>query len=88
MEFRALHTTSLTEEIAVNLENLLSDLPGIKQFVIAVDSQEFRIVFDERQLGFRALVGEMAKAGCPLRSINAALLFADSAPKLDGGRTS
>lgn len=77
MEFRVLHTSSLTEEIAQKLEKLLTDLPGIQRFTIAVEHQEFHITFDESQLAFRSLIREMSKVGCPLRSINAALLLGD-----------
>ena len=80
MEFRALHTTSMTEELARRLEVLLTNLPGVQKFIIAVERQEFCIVFDETQLGFRTLVNEIGRVGCPLRSINAALLFSESSP--------
>ncbi len=80
MEFRVLHTTSMTEELARRLEALLSNLPGVQRFIIAVEKQEFCVVFDETQLGFRTLVHEISQAGCPLRNINAALLFAESSP--------
>ena len=78
MEFRVLHTTSMTEELARQLEALLSNLPGVQKFIIAVERQEFCIVFDESQLGFRTLVDEITRVGCPLRSINAALLFSEN----------
>ncbi len=85
MEFRALHTTSLTEDIAQNLERLLVSLPGIQRFTIIVEKQEFYVMFDERQLGLKTLVGEMAKVGCPLRNINAVLVMDQPMP--DGERS-
>ena len=75
MEFKALHVHSLTEEVAANLEKLLSELSGIKQFAITPETQELYIMFDENQIGFQALAQNMAKAGCPLRDIDAALLL-------------
>ena len=78
MEFRVLHTTSMTEELARRLDTLLSNLSGVQKFIIAVERQEFCIVFDETQLGFRTLVDEIARIGCPLQSINAALLFSEN----------
>jgi hypothetical protein len=75
MEFKALRVPTLTEEVAVNLESLLSDLQGVKQFKITLDTQELYIMFDENQLGFQTLAQEMAKVGCPLRDIDAALLL-------------
>ena len=78
MEFRVLHTTSMTEELARRLEALLNNLPGVQKFIIVVERQEFCIVFDESQLGFRTLVDEIGRAGCPLRNINAALLFSEN----------
>jgi len=74
IEFRALRVPVLTEEVAVKLETLFRDLPGIDQFTITLATQELHVVFDEDQLDFRSLVQAMAKAGCPLRSIGAALL--------------
>jgi len=85
MEFRALHTTSLTEDIAQNLEHLLVSLPGIQRFTITVEKQEFYVLFDERQLGLKTLVGEIAKVGCPLRNINAALILDQTMPKGERG---
>lgn len=75
MEFKALHIPTLTEEVAVKLEARFRPLPGIKQLTITVETQEFRIVFDENQVGFRTLVQELEKAGCPLRGISAALFI-------------
>ncbi len=75
MEFKALHISTLTEEIAKNLETLLSNLSGVEQFEITLESQELYIMFDEKRLGFQTLAREMASAGCCLRDINAALLF-------------
>jgi len=75
MEFKALRVAALTEEVAGNLEELLSELPGVEEFTITLETQELDIVFDEKQLSFRTLVQEMAKAGCPLQNIDAALLL-------------
>ncbi|MBN1994368.1 MAG: hypothetical protein JW953_16845 [Anaerolineae bacterium] len=75
MEFKALHVHSLTEEIAANLETLLSDLSGVEKFEITLETQELYILFDETQLCFQTLAENMAQAGCPLRGIDAALLL-------------
>ena len=75
MEFKALRVADLTEEIATKLEPRLSDLPGVTEFEVTPETQEFRIVFDETQLGFRTLIDEMSKAGCSLQNINAAVLL-------------
>lgn len=74
LEFEALHVPTLTEEIALNLENSLRILPGVTQLKIDLDARTIKIIFDEGQLGFLTLTREMAQAGCPLRHINAALL--------------
>ena len=81
MEFKALHVSALTEETALNLEALLNNLPGIEQFRITLETQELQIVFDKERLSFQTLVLEMAKAGCPLRNINAALLIIAEIPR-------
>ncbi len=75
MEFKALRIPVLTEEVAANLEKVLTRLPGIQELKITLDTQELRVVFDEDQLGFQTLIEEMARAGCPLRNIDAALLL-------------
>lgn len=75
MEFKALHVNALTEEVAANLEALLSDLSGVEQFQITPETQELHIVFDENQIRFQTLAEKMAKAGCSLRDIDAALLL-------------
>jgi hypothetical protein len=75
MEFKALHVHALTEEIATNLEALLSNLPGVEQFAITLETQELYIMFDENQIHFQTLAQKMAKAGCSLRDIDAALLL-------------
>ena len=75
MEFKALHVHALTEEIAANLEALLSDLPGVEQFTITPETQELCITFDESQIRFQTLAQKMAEAGCSLRDIDAALLL-------------
>ncbi len=75
MEFKALRMAALTEEIAINLNTLLGELPGVTEFAITLDTQEISIVFDEEQLSFGDLVAELTKAGCPLTHIDAALLL-------------
>ncbi len=75
MEFKALRVPSLTPEVAENLKNLLSDLPGVNKFEITLETQELYIAFDENQVGFQLLAEEMAKVGCSLRHIDAALLL-------------
>ena len=74
LEFEALHIRSLTEEVATNLELLLQSMPGIIQLRINLNSQTLHILFDEDRVGFLDLTQAMAKAGCPLRQIDAALL--------------
>ena len=75
MEFKALHVHALTEEIATNLEALLSSLPGVEQFTITLETQELCIRFDESRIRFQSLAEKMAEAGCSLRDIDAALLL-------------
>ena len=75
MEFRALRISTLTEDIGAQLENVLCALPGVDEFAITLDTQELRIHFDENQVAFRTLVHELAKAGCSLKDIDAALLL-------------
>jgi hypothetical protein len=75
MEFKALRVADLTEEVAENLETALDDLVGVERFTVRLETQELAIVFDEHQLSFRTLIQEMAKAGCPLQRIDAALLL-------------
>lgn len=75
MEFKALRVADLTEEVAASLESTLSNLPGITELEITPETREIRIVFNENELGFRTLIDEMAKAGCPLQNIDAALLL-------------
>ena len=72
-EFKALRVPTLTKEVAARLEALLIDLPGIEQFTITLDTPALDIIFDEERLDFRVLVQELARAGCPLQSISAAL---------------
>jgi hypothetical protein len=73
IEFRALRVPALTEEVAAKLELLFRDLPGIERFTITLATQELQVVFDEEQLDFRILVQALAKAGCALQTIPAAL---------------
>lgn len=75
MEFKALHVNALTKEVAANLEALLSELSGVEQFQITPETQELYIIFDENQIRFQTLAEKMAKAGCSLRDIDAALLL-------------
>ena len=73
MKFTALRVSMLTEEVAVKLKVLFSDLPGVEQFTLALEKQELHIIFDESRVDFRILAQEMARVGCPLRNIEAAL---------------
>ncbi len=75
MEFKALRVPSLNQTVAEKLNHVLSDLPGVKKFEITLETQELYIAFDENQVGFRTLAQEMAKAGCSLKNIDAALLL-------------
>ena len=74
MEFTALRVPALTEEVAGKLKILFSDLPGVERFTFALETQELHILFEESQVDFRVLAQEMARVGCPLRHIQAALL--------------
>jgi hypothetical protein len=75
MEFKALRVPALTADVANNLELLLDDLSGVEQFTITLETQELSIKFDENQLGFQTLAQKMAKVGCSLHNIDAALLL-------------
>ncbi len=75
MEFKALRVSTLTEDGANRLDNLFRNLAGVEKFTIKLDTQELHIVFDEKRLSFKDLVQEMAKAGCSLQHIDAALLL-------------
>ena len=75
MEFKALRIPTLTEEVAANLRLRLNNLPGTEQFNVNLESQALDIIFDEKQLSFEVLVQEMAKAGCALQNIDAAVLL-------------
>ncbi len=75
MEFKALRVPTLTEDVALNLDKLFTNLAGIEKYTITMDSQELDIVFDENQLSFRMLVQEMTEVGCSLQNIDAALLL-------------
>ncbi len=75
MEFKALRVVNLTQEVANNLEAALGKLAGVEELNITLETQELNIVFDERQLSFRLLMDELARAGCPLQKIDAALLL-------------
>ncbi|MFQ5576761.1 MAG: hypothetical protein ACE5G8_07215 [Anaerolineae bacterium] len=75
MEFKALRVPTLTQEVADSLDRSLRTLPGVQKFAIILETQELYIMFDENQVGFQTLVQEMAKVGCSLRNIDAALLL-------------
>jgi hypothetical protein len=75
MEFKALRVPTLTEGVMAGLEDLLTNLPGIEQFTISLETQELHFTFDEDQLSFRFLAQEMEKIGCPLRGMSVALFF-------------
>ena len=81
MKFTALRIPMLTEEVAVELKVLFSNLPGIEQFTLALEKHELHILFDESRLDFQTLAREMARVGCPLRNIEAALLRQVSLPE-------
>ncbi|GIK38482.1 MAG: hypothetical protein BroJett011_23150 [Chloroflexota bacterium] len=74
LEFEALHVPTLTKEVAANLEQVLEPLIGIVELKINLENQSVQILFDENRVGFLDLTQAMAKAGCPLRQIDAALL--------------
>jgi hypothetical protein len=71
----ALRVSSLTTDTARRLEKVLSNLPGVVTFTIILETQELRILFDQNRLDFETLVRNMARAGCFLRDISAALLL-------------
>ena len=75
IRFKALRIPVLTREVALNLERLFNNLPGIEQFSIIPETQELDIAFDKNRLSFQTLSQAMAQAGCPLRNINAALFM-------------
>ncbi len=75
MEFKALRVPSLNKTVAENLNTVLKQLTGVKKFEITLETQELYIMFDENQVGFQTLAQEMAKAGCSLKNIDAALLL-------------
>jgi copper chaperone CopZ len=74
LKFEALHIPTLTQAVAHNLEQALGTLPGVQQLDISVEDREVHVTFDEGRLEFTTLVQVMGEAGCPLRSITAALL--------------
>ncbi len=65
----------MDKDIAQKLNIVLKGLPGVQKFEITVETQELYIMFDENQLGFQSLAEELARAGCSLRNINAALIM-------------
>jgi len=65
----------LDKDIAEKLNIVLKGLPGVQKFEITVETQELYIMFDENQMGFQTLAEELARAGCSLRNINAALIM-------------
>lgn len=75
MEFKALRVPALNQEVATKLDYLLTNLAGVENFSITLDTQELDIIFDENKLSFRSLIQEMTDAGCSLRNIDAALLL-------------
>ncbi len=75
MEFKALRVPSLNKTVAENLDHVLKELAGVKKFEITLETQELYIMFDENQVGFQQLAQELAKAGCSLKNIDAALLL-------------
>lgn len=65
----------MDKDIAEKLNIVLKGLPGVQKFEITVETQELYIMFDENQMGFQTLAEELARAGCSLRNINAALIM-------------
>ena len=72
MEFIALSAPMLTHQVADKLALLLEQLAGVEEFTISVETQQFRIVFDETELPFNILALSIADSGCPIQSISAA----------------
>ncbi len=75
MEFKALRIATLTKDVAENLDTRLSQLTGVTEFTITLETQEVSVKFDISQLSFKELAEEMAKAGCSLQNIDAAILL-------------
>lgn len=70
-----LRVSTLTANTAQKLETVLSNLPGVEAFTIIPETQELHIMFDQNRLNFQTLVWNMARAGCFLRDMSAALLL-------------
>ena len=75
MEFKVLNLPTLTETSARQLKNQLEAVPGVERISVALSRQEFSIKFDETQLTFSELVGELKAVGCSLQNISAAILL-------------
>jgi hypothetical protein len=75
VHFWALRVSTLTADIARKLETVLSNLPGVEIFAIVLETQELHIQFDKNRLDFGTLVRELARAGCSMRDMSAALLL-------------
>ncbi len=75
MEFKALRIATLTKDVADDLDIRLSQLTGVTEFTITLETQEVSVKFDIAQIAFKELIDEMAKAGCSLQDINAAVLL-------------
>jgi hypothetical protein len=71
----ALRVSTLTTDLARNLEAVLSNLPGVEAFSIILETQELHIRFDQNRLDFETLLRELAGAGCFIRDMSAALLL-------------
>ena len=72
MEFTALSAPMLTRQVAEKLAASLEKLAGVEEYSISVETQQFRIVFDETELPFNILARSIAGSGCPIQSISAA----------------
>lgn len=70
-----LRVSTLTADTAQKLETVLSNLPGVETFTIIPETQELHIVFNQTRLDFETLLRNMARAGCYLRDMSAALLL-------------
>lgn len=75
MEFKALRIPALTKDVAENLGATLSQMSGVQKFKVTLETQELYIMFDENEVAFQKIAEEMARVGCSLRNIDAALLL-------------
>jgi hypothetical protein len=71
MKIKAFSAPTLTSAVADRLTATLGNRPGVDALKINPDTQELYIAFNEQLLDLPTLIGLMADAGCPLRTINA-----------------